>query len=255
MKIYTVSDIHIDFHENHGWLTSLSSVDYQDDILILAGDIADAIESLKAAFEILSDTFHGVCYVPGNHDLWLRHGTWHDSMEKFHSILKLADQYGINTKPVEFGNVTIIPLFGWYDYSFGEPSVDLRRSWVDYVACRWEKGMNDDDITQYFLSLNERALEIKNRCVITFSHFVPRIDVMPSFIPKHRRYLYPVLGTNLLEHQIRRIHPRIHIYGHTHVNRQVKIDNITYINNAYGYPHEGAITRKKLFCVYSDEMI
>jgi len=36
------------------------------------------------------------------------------------------------------------------------------------------------------------------------------------------------------------------------VNRQVKIDGITYINNAFGYPAEKRITAKHLLRIYQD---
>ncbi len=41
MRVFALSDIHIDYHENEQWLSRLSSMDYQEDILILAGDVTD----------------------------------------------------------------------------------------------------------------------------------------------------------------------------------------------------------------------
>ena len=61
--------------------------------------------------------------------------------------------------------------------------------------------------------------------------------------------LYPVLGTSLLEQQIRTLAPRMHIYGHSHVNRNLSIDGIRYINNAFGYPRE-TWTKKELLSVF-----
>lgn len=37
VRVFTVSDIHIDYDENRRWLHSLSQSDYQADVLILAG--------------------------------------------------------------------------------------------------------------------------------------------------------------------------------------------------------------------------
>jgi Icc-related predicted phosphoesterase len=86
--------------------------------------------------------------------------------------------------------------------------------------------------------------------VVTFSHFLPRIDVMPSYIPRHRRMLYPILGSDRLERQLRLFKPSIHVYGHSHVNREVEIEGVTYINNAFGYPEETRITAKRLLCIH-----
>ena len=86
--------------------------------------------------------------------------------------------------------------------------------------------------------------------VITFSHFLPRIDVMPRSVPDEVRILFPVLGTTLLEQQLRRLGSRLHVYGHSHLNRKVDIDGVSYINNAFGYPYETRIAAKRLLCIH-----
>ncbi len=249
LRIFAISDIHIDYMENRTWLLDLSKFDYQNDILILAGDVTDKTPLMTMAFEVLKGIFAEVLYVPGNHDLWIRRNNGGDSLERFDLINTLADDHGIRTKPFSCGALTIVPLLSWYDFSFGPPSAQLKRAWMDFRACKWPDGFDEDRINRHFLALNESFLNVENQSVISFSHFLPRIDAMPSFIPDYRRMIYPVLGTALLEKQIRRLKPQIHIYGHTHVNRRVEIDNTTYINNAYGYPQETLITRKELLCV------
>ena len=86
--------------------------------------------------------------------------------------------------------------------------------------------------------------------VITYSHFLPRIDVMPAYIPAASKFLYPVLGSKRLDGQLRNLNSRMHVYGHSHVNRHVKIDRVSYINNAFGYPNETMIALKRLKCIH-----
>jgi hypothetical protein len=143
----------------------------------------------------------------------------------------------------------IVPLLGWYDYSFGQPSQELRDRWIDYRACAWPADLPEEQIAAHFTQLNPQPAAHESDTVITFSHFLPRIDVMPHYIPADKRMLYPVLGSSLLETQLRALDSKLHIYGHSHVNRQVRIDGITYINNAFGYPNETRITAKQLLCV------
>jgi len=76
---------------------------------------------------------------------------------------------------------------------------------------------------------------------------------MPHYIPADKRMLYPVLGSSLLEAQLRVLDSKLHVYGHSHVNRQVRIDGVTYINNAFGYPNETRITAKQLLCIYGEK--
>ena len=68
MKVFAISDLHIDYAQNLQWLMNLSQTDYRDDILILAGDISDKRELLEQCFKKLSNCFKQVLYVPGNHD-------------------------------------------------------------------------------------------------------------------------------------------------------------------------------------------
>lgn len=250
MRIFAISDLHVDFDENRKWVFNLSQQDYKDDGLILAGDITDNLDLLKKTFEVLKNRFREIFFVPGNHDLWVRHNSIPDSLEKFRLIRKSADDFHVHMKLVSFSDLVVVPLFGWYDYSFGQPTDDLKNIWADYSACKWEKGLDDRAITDIFVEKNKEYLNIKNKNVISFSHFLPRIDLMPAFIPPNKRVLYPVLGSSKLEEQIRTLNSDIHIYGHSHVNRRVELEGTVYINNAFGYPHETMITRKEMVCVF-----
>lgn len=250
MKVYAISDLHIDYEENRQWVYNLSQSEYKDDILVLAGDLTDEIPSIEKVLLFLKKCFREVLYVPGNHELWTFRNNGMNSLEKFELIKTIAENSGIRLEPGNFGPLSIVPLYGWYDYSFGPPSDQLKSQWTDYKACIWPDGFDEKKITHYFISLNENFLTFKNRFVISFSHFLPRVDLMPYYIPHGKRYLYPALGTHRLELQVRQLNPQIHIYGHSHVNMKIKKDNITYINNAFGYPHEKWTTSKQLLCVF-----
>lgn len=246
MRIFAVSDIHIDFPENEKWLGSLSEYDHKSDILIMAGDISHDTDHIRKAFLKLRRCFSRVFFVPGNHDLWLS-AKEKDSIRKYESIEKIADDHGVETKAGVAGHVLIIPMLSWYDLTFGPLGQDIKEAWQDFVRCRWPEGYDLDAITRFFLEKNPAPEELpESSAVITFSHFVPRIDVMPSYIPEHHRIVYPVLGTTKLEQALRSIGPDIHVYGHSHVNRNIALEGITYINSAFGYPHETRICKKQL---------
>jgi predicted phosphodiesterase len=250
MRVFAVSDIHIDYQENRKWFSELSSADYLDDVLILAGDITDNLLLLQGCFNDLSKKFLKVLFVPGNHELWVSKDKTMTSIEKYEKICRMAMDNGISMQPFHVQSLSIVPLLAWYDFSFAAPCIKLLESWADFRACSWPHPFQPRDVTEYFLKKNESYLNITNQTVISFSHFLPRIDLMPSYIPQVYHYLYPVLGSFLLEKQIRILTPNIHVYGHSHVNRSVTIDAIQYINNAFGYPSEDRIARKRLLCVY-----
>ncbi len=250
MRVFAVSDIHIDYDENLEWFKSLSRSDFTEDILILAGDVSDRIPLFSKGLAILKRRFARVLYTPGNHDLWVRGIKEKDSLDKFHMIRKAAIEQGVQLEPYQSDALAIVPLMAWYDFSFGNPGRDLRNTWMDFKTCRWPENLDESGITRHFLSLNEPFLAIASPFTITFSHFLPRIDVMPRYIPSYRRQLYPVLGTSLLDRQIEKLDSRIHIYGHSHVNNRTQKNNRLYLNNAFGYPHETIICSKRLRLVF-----
>jgi predicted phosphodiesterase len=249
MRIFTVSDIHVDYEENDLWVSSLSNIDYVNDTLILAGDISDSISRIVKCFEQLTRKFKTVFYVPGNHDIWVRDTsqTATNSIDKFFELLTLGRECGVITEPQSANNLKIIPLYSWYDLSFGKLSDELLVKWMDFSHCRWPETLKTPTAqNRFFLQKNNLQEKPVDQTVITFSHFLPRIDVMPGYIPHKFRDIYPVLGSPLLDEQIRALNSKIHIYGHSHVNRMLTLEGVKYINNAFGYPSETRISSKKM---------
>jgi predicted phosphodiesterase len=250
MKVFVVSDIHIDYQENWEWVLNLSSEEYTHDILILAGDVTDQLELLERCFVLLTKKFFKVLFVPGNHELWVSRDKGINSIEKYQKICVLAKEHDVSMKAFHFKSLSIIPLLAWYDFSFMAPSEQLMAGWADFRACSWPDDLQPAEINDYFLKKNVHDLYTTNKTLISFSHFLPRIDLMPYYIPQSFRYIYPALGSYLLEKQVRVLNPDIHVYGHSHVNRHVEIEGIKYINNAFGYPSEEQISSKNLQCIY-----
>lgn len=250
MRVFAVSDIHIDYEANADWVANLSVSDYQDDVLILAGDVTDTLRKLDWCLTTLARRFKKVLFVPGNHDLWvIRDGPHKSSLQKFDEVAAAVESSGASMQTFCAEGVTIVPLLTWYDYSFGQPNDELRSVWMDYRACRWPNGYTEKDVTEHFSALNETTAPNGGK-VITYSHFLPRLDLMPAYIPWGSRMLYPVLGSTQLDRQLRALQSSLHVYGHSHVNRHVTIDGVTYINNAFGYPTETHIASKRLVCIH-----
>ena len=251
MKVYAISDLHVDFPENLDWLAQLSREQYTEDLLILAGDVTDDLELLKRVFGMLLERFQTVCFVPGNHELWVRGAAYDCSIEKFHAVLAACEACGVETGCFRTEHLSVVPLYGWYDFSFGEPDASLKMGWRDFHVCSWPQQLSTASaVNNYFLSLNNSRLSEKNQVVISYSHFVPHIELMPDQIPPHKRVVYPVLGSQELGNQVSRLNPDIHVYGHSHVNQEKRIGSIKYVNNAFGYPSESRISKKKLHCVF-----
>jgi len=110
------------------------------------------------------------------------------------------------------------------------------KAWVDFHLCKWPD--NIQSLPDHFLSLNEPHLRSYDAHVITFSHFIPRAELLPP--PEYMRFswLPHVSICSALDTQIRQLNSTVHVCGHTHTTIDTVIDGVRYIQNAVRYPKE-----------------
>lgn len=114
MRVFAISDLHTDFQENWEYLKKITIPEYSNDLLIVAGDIADKIEVIEKTLRHLKRFFKHVSYTPGNHELWVR-GEEKDSVDKLQKILSLCREIGVQTNPAKYNGIWIVPLLSWYE--------------------------------------------------------------------------------------------------------------------------------------------
>ncbi|KAG4952640.1 hypothetical protein JHK85_046507 [Glycine max] len=275
VSVFVVSDLHTDYAENLKWVECLSNVKHKNDVLLVAGDVAETCSMFVVTMSLLKERFEHVFYVPGNHDLWCRREGQNyvrslcfdceiqvDSLEKLNKLLDACERIGVETNPTVIDEIGIIPLFSWY-----------HEACKDFYACKWPEGLSNGDMSLalYFDAMNDKQIdvikEIQMACdhIITFSHFVPRQELCPEkrmlFYPK----LPKIIGSDSLEDRIRSIHgaegrkdaSSCHVFGHTHFCWDAVVDGIRYVQAPLAYPRE----RKRRmnggenwlpFCLYAD---
>ena len=216
-----------------------------------------------------------------------------DSYTKFVSILELCDRIGIKTVPGKIvlgdnhgsgskstgdvNSIWIVPLFGWYTkpeedmddslYVSPPPNIKERtdfweQCWMDNNLCRWPSMPQGSTLSTFFADKNKSSVSKKyDAPVISFSHFVPRTDLIRASeddmrevnterrklnleaIPKGQggvpgfnftRYA----GCKQLDVQIRQLGSRVHVYGHQHRNRSRVVDGVHYVSHCLGNPQE-----------------
>ena len=253
MRIFAVSDIHTDFKKNWSVMEQLSETEYRKDVLILAGDIADQLGTIGNTLSLLRTKFARVFYVPGNHELWVRTGD-QDSLEKFTRILGLCDALNVETRPAQVRDYWIVPLFSWYHPSFDLESVgddDELEGWGDFRFCRWPRWI--EEVSSYFIQLNEPNIRRYDGPVISFSHFLPRPELLPPRRNLRFKSLPKVAGSTSVENQIRRLGSSIHVFGHSHINYDCVLDGVRYVQNALAYPHEHRHSRAPVKLIWDSE--
>lgn len=268
MRVFAISDIHVDFPDNLKWLRALSDADYVGDALLLAGDVSHEMGLLRTSFDILKRKFLHVFFVPGNHDVWLLRTSFANSLEKFEAILDMCGSQGVRTRPARFpvssGHVVIVPLFSWYSMpEEGQDSLYLEKpgedpsleAWSDTHFATWPELPDEMTPARYFLELNQKTLNhhshlLGDAAVISFSHMLPRSDLMLDTAeeraqaggglmdPNPSFNFSRVAGSWGIDEQLRRLGSSIHVYGHQHRNRDRTVEGVRYISYCLGYGRE-----------------
>ncbi|XP_057544421.1 uncharacterized protein LOC130823707 isoform X2 [Amaranthus tricolor] len=229
VRVFVLSDLHTDYVENMTWVKRMSSSSYQDDILLVAGDVAETYDKFFLTMSLLKNKFKHVFFVPGNHDLWCRREgeEFLDSLDKLNALLHACDELGVESNPLIIDDLGIIPLFSWYHESFDK----------------------EQDIT----GVRIPSLEM--------------VNISQELCPEKRMLFYPklpkMIGSDFLEARLRSIHgaegneAACHVFGHTHFGWDAIVDGIRYVQAPLAYPRE----RKRRmngsedwlpFCLYSD---
>lgn len=238
MRIFAVSDLHTDFKANRLLLEELLLHARRQDTLLVAGDIADRLEVIEETLALLRRKFAEVFYMPGNHELWVR-GEGHDSLEKLRRLIALCDRLGVRTGPGKAGGVWVVPLFSWYEAQFDAEAVDDEeelQGWADFYFCKWPPEVTS--VSDYFRELNAGRLRHYEGEVITLSHFLPRRELLPPTRYLRFKGLPKVSGSSWLDAQLRAVNSSVHVFGHSHINCDLVIDGVRYVQNALRYPNE-----------------
>jgi len=250
--VFAVSDLHTDHRRNWELVQGLEQrrEELAQSVIIVAGDVSTDLTVLRRTLRFLKGLFLEVFFVPGNNELRLTEEEAAEgitSLEKFARVLAVCEQEGVRTSPATiFDSVRIVPLFSWYSPTFEavwDGDTEYQRHWLDFRTCVWPQQLTAqaNALSEHFRHLNEKHIgraETANITTISFSHFLPRRELL-SLMPFISNKTLPlVAGDSALDTQIRALGSAIHVFGHTHMNQQTQIDDVTYIQNAFGHPSE-----------------
>mmetsp|Transcript_3651 Transcript_3651/g.8089 ORF Transcript_3651/g.8089 Transcript_3651/m.8089 type:complete len:585 (+) Transcript_3651:53-1807(+) len=205
------------------------------------------------------------------------------SIEKLEKVLQLCLDEDVRIGPVKVGSdivneassrsgqpVWLIPLLSWHHFSFDtEPSIECwggipsaRKVVADYRRTVWPSPLSslDDSVSQFIDGLNDIILDlgdikIEDTPMLTFSHFLPRIELLPE-----KRYLslptlHSCIGSTFLETRLRRLGncmdkngntDHLHAFGHSHLAWDAVIDGVRYVHVPLAYPREWEQRRRSL---------
>lgn len=220
MKLWVMSDLHFEFHDDRGvkWLKDLPEPEY--DAVAISGDLCDS-RNLVHSLELVSDRFKDVYYVPGNHECY---GSWINvtlatakAMEKQLHNLRVLDceRDGI------MAGATL-----WFPYTYREP---LENEWC----------MNDfDEIRNLRKDVGYQNLRARDflgssgNLNVVMTHHLPGVSCV------HPKYKHDALNdfyVGAVEDLLKFKKPKVWLHGHTHESMDHKVDETRVVCNPFGY--------------------
>lgn len=100
--VYVISDLHTDQPDNFAAVQEFAA--QPESALLVAGDVSESLEVLAKTFTVLLSKFKVVCFVAGNHDLWVereRRATGTTSCDKHKEVMDCCARLGVYTAPVK----------------------------------------------------------------------------------------------------------------------------------------------------------
>ena len=253
MKIYAISDLHLDFAANRRLLEGFP--EHPDDWLVIAGDVSHRISDLEFALDTLVPRYARVAWSPGNHDLWVsrRGDTELRGVAKYEALLELCRERNVLTPEDPYERVevegrpyTLAPIFTLYDYSFRPDDIPAD------MAVFWALKSNVMSTDEYYLQSDpfpSRAEWCAERCKVTEArlaevdpdaplimagHFPLREDLIKIYIPRFTIWC----GTRLTEQWHTKFNTALVISGHLHVPGTKERDGVRFEEVSLGYPRQ-----------------
>ncbi|CAK8991410.1 Hsp70-Hsp90 organizing protein 3 (AtHop3) [Durusdinium trenchii] len=233
-KVWLISDLYYDHKANAEWCQDLDDSQFQDDVLIVAGNVADTLRSVMRGLKALKEKFRRVFYVPGNRDLALnasevRTARFPDSIAKFLALLSACEEIGVEVFPGAVGqDVYVVPLFSWYSAEFDKRSRPDPNVGFD-AQCVWP--LDHHQLWKWMLKLNEAHLRLPYRgTVLTTSHFVPLTTLPYDSTGKQAQ----AMGCEEIEDQVRILRSSAHAYGHSSMRSLQVHGGTAFANHALG---------------------
>jgi predicted phosphodiesterase len=233
MKIQYISDIHL---EHYNKLPKIKPI---GDILILAGDIGYPFSSIYKDFLIhMNKIFKKVFLITGNHEFY-------SCGKNEGKIMEEIDDY---IKSIIFDN-------NLNNISY------LDNSYEDYEGIRfcgttlWTQITNTNYLINDFKIIKDMTIDLRNELFTNSCEFIDDtinkstipIVMITHHIPSHK-LIHSIFQTDEYKNYNQcyasncetffKEPIKIWIYGHTHKESNIEINNIKFLCNPRGYPNE-----------------
>lgn len=255
-SLFAVSDLHAAHPDNRALVEGLRP-DSPDDWLIVAGDVAESVDRIAWALDVLRDRFAKVIWTPGNHELWTSKRDTVDlrGVERYGHLVKVCRELDVLTPEDPYpvwdgpeGPVAVAPLFLLYDYSFRAPGTDTKE---ESLKVAYDTGIV---CTDEYLLFPDPYPDRESWCAARVEETERRLEEIPQDLPTVLVNHYPLVraptdilrypqfaqwcGTDRTADWHVRFRAACVVYGHLHIPRTTWYDGVRFEEVSVGYPRE-----------------
>lgn len=253
VRLLATSDLHVGHRVNRDALEALPT--FEDDWLIVAGDVGERPEHLRFALDVLTTRFARVIWTPGNHDLWSPPDDPERTrgQQRYDELVAICRAVGVLTPEDEYVrwpgdlDTVLVPMFLLFDYSFRPESVSRE----DAIAWARASGVvSGDELMLSPVPWPSRDAWCHERCEYTrarldalpagtrtvlINHWPLRYDLArPPRVPRFSLWC----GTTRTEDWGERYRARAVISGHLHMRTTLWRRGVRYEEVSLGYPRD-----------------
>ncbi|MCV9387486.1 metallophosphoesterase [Reichenbachiella ulvae] len=238
MKFQYASDLHLEFENNHHYLTQVNNLKPVAPYLILAGDIDNIVNrqvTRDSYFEWLSKNWEQVYIIPGNHEWYMNEDVSQafDIDLKIYPNVRYLNHQKVHIEGVDFYFTTLWSIVRHHM---------IKNYIADFRSCKYDGERytykHHDELHQRAVKwLSTELNKEKTNPRVVVSHFVPcpQTDGYPkgsnSLIgPIIKRYFTADLSVRIEGWDI-----DYWIYGHNHWDKNVDALGVKFRSNQFGY--------------------
>lgn len=229
MKIQYLSDLHLEYFKENTDIFNF--VKPEGDILVLAGDISSFynLHQIHIFLKQLSKHFKALLYIPGNHEYYFpkRKSRFQRRNKSFlyNYILylekKISNLYFLDKGSICIDDICIAGCTLWTHCSLEYLPSYIR---IHEIDKKQYNKMHQDSL-QFLYNIDQYCHEHKKKLIIVTHH-------CPLKTPDQDLSNHCIYYANLDFNKFKKV--KYWIYGHTHKNQEVKINNIHITCNQYG---------------------
>lgn len=249
-RLLAISDLHVAYAENRAHVETLRPA-HDDDWLLVAGDVAELVDDVEWALSLLAGRFARVVWVPGNHELWTskKDRVQLRGVARYERLVEVCRSIGVVTPEdpyVRWNDVTIVPLFIGYDYTFRPAGTSNKE---EALAVAHNAGVICTDEYRLFPDpFESRDAWCASRLAVTAGRLdaldgpVVFVNHYPLVREPTRVLRYPEFaqwcGTEHTADWHVRYRAACVVYGHLHIPRTTWYDGVRFEEVSVGYPRE-----------------